>query len=234
MKKIIVANWKAQLSPSQAGKWLEVFKESFRADSAIQVVLAPSFLHFSSLKADFDSLDGIALAAQDVSPFPPGSYTGSIPAAWLKATAQYVLIGHRERRRYFHETVQDAANKVQEAISAGLSPILCVDRDIVGRQLAALDSPDMDALVVAYTPDDAVALEKERNLDDVSETAAYLAELTGGCPVLYGGGIHAGNVAGYMALPGLSGVMTASGCLDPHAFIDLLGNAGKALTEGKV
>lgn len=231
MKKIIVANWKAQLSPSRSKQWLDAFRMSFKEDSAIQVVLAPSFLHFAHLQADFESLAGVALAAQDISPFPPGKYTGSIPAAWLAGKVQYALIGHRERRRYFHETVQDAANKVGEAISAGLSPILCVDRDIAGRQIAALDSADMEGLIVAYTPDDAVTLELERNIEEVADVAAYLTELTGGSPVLYGGGVHAGNVAGYMAVPGLSGVMTAGGCLDPHAFIDLLGNASTVLAK---
>lgn len=229
MKKIILANWKAHFSPGKAAQWLVAFKRKYQPDPCLQVVLAPSFLHLPLLKDEFDPSDNIFLAAQDVSPYPPGSYTGAVPAAWLMGMADYVLVGHRERRRYFHESIQDVANKVRETVAAGLQPILCLDREIAGPQIAALDSSDMERLILAYTPDDAVALEIARSVDAVSETAAYFAELSGGCPVLYGGGVHAGNVAVFMASPHLSGVMTASGCLDPHEFINLLNNAERAV-----
>lgn len=229
MKKIILANWKAYISSAQAAQWLVAFKRKYQPDSGLQVVMAPSYLHLPLLKDELEPFDDVFLAAQDVSPFPMGGYTGSIPADWLRGLADFVLIGHRERRRYFHETVQDAANKVREAVAAGITPILCMDREMAGPQIAALDSSDMERLILAYTPDDAEALEISRSVDGVEEAAAFFGELSGGCPVLYGGGVNAANVAAFMASPHLSGVMTASGCLDPNKFISLLDNAERAI-----
>lgn len=229
MQKIVLANWKAHLSPAKAVQWLVAFKRRYQADSSLQVVLAPSFLHLPLLADEFDAADSIFWAAQDVSPYPPGGYTGTVPAAWLKELADYVLIGHRERRRYFHENVQDVANKAREAVSAGLKPILCMDRDMAGEQIAALDSTDMEQMLLAYTPDDAEAREQAASIAAVADTASYFAELSGGCPVLYGGGIHAGNVAGFIACPDLAGVMTATGSLNADNFIELLANAAGAL-----
>lgn len=229
MKKIILANWKVNVSPAKAEQWLVEFKRKYQPDPFLQVILAPSFLHLPVLQDTFDPSDDIFWAAQDVSPYPPGNYTGAVPAVWLNKLADFVLIGHRERRRYFHETVQDEANKVRESVSAGLTPILCVNREIAGSQMAALDSADMEQLILAYTPEDAEALEIASSVDAVSETAAYFTKLSGGCPVLYGGGVNAGNVALFMASRHLSGVMTAAGSLDPHEFVSLLNNAGRAV-----
>jgi triosephosphate isomerase len=233
MKKIVLANWKANISPHKAAQWLAEFKKHYQPDPAVKVVLAPSFLHLHQVQDIFTPTDNIFWAAQDISPYPPGSYTGSIPAAWLKDMAQFVLIGHRERRRYFHETVQDVANKAREAVAAGLTPILCMDRETAGPQIAAIDNADLDRLILAYTPDDAISFKTARGVAEIADAAAYFAELSGGCPVLYGGGVHAGNVAVFMSVPYLSGAMTATGSLDPQEFVSLLKNAGRAVaTKG--
>jgi triosephosphate isomerase len=229
MQKFILANWKANLSPAKALQWLTDFKSKYQPNPRLQVVLTPSFLHLPLLVDTFTAADHVSWAAQDVSPYPPGSYTGAIPAAWLKGLADFVLIGHRERRRYFHENVQDIANKAKEAVSAGVKPILCMNREVAGPQIAALDSMDLEKMILAYTPYDADALERAGSLHAVSDTAAYFAKLSGGCPVLYGGGVNAGNVADFLASPHLAGVMTAAGSLDPGDFITLLANAGRAV-----
>ena len=224
-ERIVLANWKANLSPAHASTWLASFKEKYHPAAGIRVVLAAPFLHLPMFFNEYNLSDKVSWAAQDVSPFPPGGYTGAVPAAWIKGMVEFVLIGHRERRRYFHESVMDSANKVSEVADIGLTPILCMDREIAGKQIAALDRADMDNMIIAYTPDDAEALEVSRELDTVAENAAYLKEISGGCPVLYGGGVNKDNVADLLAMPQLSGVMVASGCIDPQDFIDLLHNA---------
>ena len=139
------------------------------------------------------------------------------------------MIGHRERRRYFHETMQDAANKVNEAVAAGLHPILCMDRNEAGAQVAALDLAGLERVIPAYTPADAVQLEVARSAGAIAGAAEYFSELSGGRPVLYGGGVNADTVGDLIVLPRLAGVMTAAGCLDPKLFINLLARAGEAL-----
>ncbi len=229
MDKIILANWKAHLSPAGAEKWLAEFAKGYRPLPGLRVILAVPFLHLDRVRQQAARLGRVRLAAQDVSPYPPGSYTGATPAAWLAGVTEYVLIGHRERRRYFHETPQDAANKVSEAVAAGLRPILCMDRSEAGAQVAALDPAGLEQLIAAYTPADAVQLEVARSAGAIAEGAEYFSGLAGGRPVLYGGGVNADTVGELIALPQLAGVMTAAGCLDPRHFIDLLARAGEAL-----
>lgn len=230
--KIVLANWKASLSPAAVEGWLAAFAAGYRPSPLLQVVLAVPFLVLVGLRDRSRSLPRVTLAAQDVSPFPQGGYTGATPADWLAGLADYVLVGHRERRRYFHETDQDAANKVNEAVAASLQPILCVSREGLGRQLAALEAADLDKIILACTADEAEALEVARRPASVADDLRYFARLGEGRPVLYGGGVQAGNVGGLIALPECAGVMVAGGCLDPVEFNRLLRQADQALVQG--
>lgn len=230
-EKIILANWKAHLSPAQAEKWMDDFVRLYRPSST-HVILAVPCLVLPAVHSRTREMKNVFLAAQDVSPFPPGGYTGATPAAWLQGVVDYVLIGHRERRRYFHETAQDAANKVSETVAAGLRPILCLTETEIMGQLAPIDSADLERLILAYTPDDAEALEVARKRETVGATVRQMAEAGGGRQVLYGGGVNADNVADFIAIAGLAGVMTAGGSLKSGEFIRLLNNADRALGSG--
>jgi triosephosphate isomerase (TIM) len=230
-EKIILANWKAHLSPAQAEKWMSDFVRLYRPSPA-RVILAVPYLVLASVHAFTREMNNVSLAAQDISPFPPGGYTGATPAAWLQGIVDYVLIGHRERRRYFHETTQDAGNKVNEAAAAGLRPILCLTGTELMGQLAPIDSAALEQLILAYTPEDAEALEVARNREAVGATIRQLAEASGGRPVLYGGGVNADNVADFITIAGLAGVMTAGGSLRSGEFVRLLNNADRALGAG--
>lgn len=231
-EKIVLANWKASLSPLAAGRWCDAFAGQYRPPSLLRVVLAVPFLMLADLQSRCRDLPGVILAAQDVSPFPQGGYTGATPADWLRGLADYVLVGHRERRRYFHETNQDAANKVSETLAAELQPILCVSRAGLAGQLSALEAADLEKVLLACTADEADTLEVARSAASVADDARYFARMSGGRPVLYGGGVDFDNVAGLIALPEIAGVMVAGGCLDPGNFIRLLDNAERALASG--
>jgi triosephosphate isomerase len=231
-EKIVLANWKASLSPAAAARWLDAFAGRYRPSKRLRVVLAVPLLMLADLQGRCRDLPGVALAAQDVSPFPQGGYTGATPADWLRGMAEYVLVGHRERRRYFHETNQDAANKVSETLAAELQPILCASRAGLASQLAALETADLEKTLLAFTPEEAEALEVARSAAGVAESVRYVTGFTGGEPVLYGGGVNFGNVAPLIILPEIAGVMVAGGCLDPLAFVRLLDNAERALATG--
>lgn len=228
-EKLVVANWKANLSLLQAEKWLTAFSDGYTHVPGIRIVLAVPFPFLVPLQSRFKSLSGVAWAAQDISPFPLGNYTGAVPAAWLKDLVDYALVGHRERRRYFHETIQEVANKSSEALAEDICPILCVDMDVARQQAAAIEPEEMERLVVAYTPADADNLEVARNVSSVVDGVRRVASLFPGCPVLYGGGVKSSNVAELFRSPEVSGVMAAGGCLNPLSFLELLNNAARSL-----
>ena len=231
MKKLVVANWKANLSLLQAEKWLVEFSSGYSPVAGVRVILAVPFPFLFPLYKRFKSLPGVSWAAQDISSYPVGNYTGAVPAAWLNDLVDYALIGHRERRKYFHETIQDVANKASEAPEEDIEPILCVDLDTARQQAAAIESEDLERLIVAYTPADADQLEIARSVSATADGVRQVAALFPGCPVLYGGGVNGGNVAELFKLPQVSGVMAAGGCLDPHSFVELVRNAGESLAS---
>lgn len=222
MKKRVVANWKANLSPTHAEQWIQVFTDRYQARENIEVVLAVPFLYMERISRRVQGLAGVCLAAQGVSPFPGGSYTGATPAAWLEKTVQYALLGHRERRKYFHESVQDVAAQVRECVAVGITPILCMGDDNPADMRAALDGPELEAVIPAYTPDTAVALEKARDVTGILKGVARLSSYFRDRPVLYGGGVDVENSSALLALPEVSGVMLGRGCLDPEPFVLLL------------
>jgi triosephosphate isomerase len=228
VKKLVVANWKDRLSPQSAEEWLAEFADGYTPTEEVEIILAVPLFLLRQVGSRCADLPGVGIAVQDVSPFPAGGYTGATPAAWLQGMAGYTLVGHQERRRYFHETDRDAANKVSAALAAGLTPLLCTDEQGVRGQLAALETEDLHRVILAYTPPDAVNLEVARQPGTVAEEAQRFARLSGGRPVLYGGGVHAGNVALLAALPELAGIMTAAGCLEADRFLRLLANVRQA------
>ncbi len=222
MEKIIVANWKANLTPEKAMQWCDAFTAALQSHRGIEIVLAVPALCLERIHEKTKTIAGLSLAAQGVSPYPQGNYTGALPAAWLRGLAKYTLIGHRERRRYFHESVQDVAKQVSEALAEDLQPIVCVDRDLLMQQTALLSTEEMDRILWAFTPETTVALEMTRNKEDISAMVALIAKRTRNRPVLYGGGVTAENSGAIWGISGVAGLMLGQECLDAQAFAALV------------
>ncbi len=222
MKKMIVANWKANLSPERAMQWLDAFATVYRPRVDVEVILAVPILALPTVAAKVEALPGVSLASQSVSAYPQGSYTGSTPASWLRGLATYTLIGHRERRRYFHETVQDVARQVYESLAEDLRPIICFDAELLIAQTAAMAVEELSHLIWAYTPDTPASLEMARSTADISAILPKIAQKTDNRPVLYGGGVTVDNGGGLWQIPGLHGLMLGKGCLDAAAFASLI------------
>ena len=222
MEKIILANWKAHLSGHHVDEWLTTFMDGFRQKEGLDVVVAPPFLYMERVFSRLEDKKGITLAAQSVSPYPPGNYTGATPARWLTGIVRYALAGHRERRKYFHESISDIAAQVRECVSVGIQPILCLDGKGLAEMKAALDMDELQALMVAYTPEASVALETAPELASIEKEVARLREYFPGCPVLYGGGVGPDNGAEIMGLAGINGLLVGRNCLDAVRFSQLV------------
>lgn len=226
MKRIVVANWKANLSPKHATDWIEEFSRSYKASQTVTVVLAVPFLCMNSVAAKIEGLDQVEIAAQGVSPYPPGSYTGATPASWLRGFVKYALVGHQERRNHFQEGVQSVAAQVRECVAAGIVPIICLDQENKSSQLAALDSSDLDQSLLAFTPKDAVQLEVPAANQEIVTLMKSFGAAANGVPVLYGGGVTPDNAAELMGLESVRGLLVGRGCLDGGGFAQLVNSLG--------
>lgn len=219
-KRYLIGNWKCNKTISQAQEWFAQFLDMYQPDPQVQIIVAPPVMLLPQL-ADYlitQSVQGVSLAVQDISPFPPGSYTGSVAADMLKGIADFAIIGHSERRRYFHETSQDATNKVSEAADAGITPIICVEKAYAMSQLTSLLDIDCDRLIIAYSPVDALSYRAPEPVDMVSESIEYINQIFPNQPIVYGGAISADNSRHYVEVKKLSGLFVGSASLDPRSF----------------
>ena len=227
MKRYVIANWKCHKTGDDARQWLDDFADLYVPQKSVEVVVAPSYICLENLAAYLKNLnlENVHLAAQDISPFPRGGYTGAVAADMVKKLVEYVIVGHSERRRYFHETRQDVINKVTEVVDADLIPIVCIEHPSAHTQLSPLHDLDIRELIVAYGPVDSVTFRIPESPEKVEETLEQFRETSGNWPMVYGGALLPVNVEEYLILPSLSGVFVGASSLDAVKFADIVRKA---------
>ncbi len=230
MTFLILANFKSHKISSEAKKWLEIVS-AHPFSSEVEVSVAPSPIHLElfsdklahrqpdvQTRRSTDSPD-ISLAAQDVSPFPVGSYTGAVNASQLVDLGiKYCLVGHSERRRYFHETPSDVAAKVRQLLDVGITPIICLSTEDITPQFAALDDSLRARCLFCYEPPGDIGGTESAAPEDIKKVTDRIHSYAPTHPVMYGGSVNEQNVAA-LRLLGLGGVLVATACLDPKQFI---------------
>lgn len=212
--------------------------------NALRVAIFPTMLSLSAV-VDLVTDTEIAVGAQHVAWSPAGAYTGAVSATFVHAAgASYTLVGHSERRHVFGETNADVRQRLEAAIEAGLTPILCVgetQQDLdegkrkyrLQRQLQkALEGLKLgeQGLFVAYEP--VWAISKGGNgvpctPEDAADVHQWLAvEIASygftDVPLLYGGSVNAQNVVSYLELEGVDGVLVGSASCTYEKFSPLL------------
>ena len=180
-----------------------------------------------------------AIGAQDVSAHDHGAFTGEISATMLHdAGAKYVIVGHSERRMYHGETNEIVRQKAQMALSAGLTPIICVgetmDERNAGKTLEIIESgvresvPDTGGdVIVAYEPRWAIGAGITPTDDEIATAHKLIAETLdkmgrGGTPILYGASVKGNNAAQIMSIPHVDGVLVGGASLKPDDLIPII------------
>lgn len=209
MTFLVVANFKSNMTLDQVQSWLKAVKPT---DA---MIVAPSFPHLSLFK-------GFVLAGQDVSSFPKGSYTGAVNAEQLKELgATYCIVGHSERRRYFHETASDVANKVKELISVGITPLVCMDETDVAPQFAALDTEYLEKCIYCYEPSEGIGGTETATPEQITAVRTSIAKFVENPRFIYGGSVNPDNISNLLKL-NLSGVLVGSTSLNPEKYLDVV------------
>ena len=222
----LIANWKSHKTLDEATRFFDSL-QNLELNPQVKNIIAPPAPYLQSLLVQVtDSNVPIILAAQSISPFPFGAYTGEVSAAMVKDWAHYVIVGHSERRKYFHESYQDVANKIAQILEHNLTPILCVDEPYMHAQFDALGPENIPQLIVAYEPLTAIGSGDPDTPEHAAKIATQIKEIANAnLPVLYGGSVTADNVHTFTSLPEINGALVGGASLDPESWQDLINAA---------
>lgn len=252
-QKIAAGNWKMNTTLDEGKSLIDAIVESLKnhplngtPDERL-VILGTPFITLESAARQIAEVAHIRIAAQNCYHEEKGAYTGEVSAAMIKSTgAQYVIIGHSERREYFGESHEVLARKVDLALKNGLTPIFCCGEklevrdknghfDLVKKQveesLFHLNAATFSKVVIAYEPVWAIGTGVTASNEQAQEMHAFIRELVAGkygadiagkTTILYGGSVNAKNSAELFAQPDVDGGLVGGASLKAEDFITII------------
>lgn len=240
-KKLIVGNWKMNYDVHQSSLFVHKLSELTRTHRGVDVVLAPTMLALQTLSLQVNHRQ-FKLAAQNIYWRDHGAFTGEVSASQLHGIAQYVIVGHSERRLVFFESDKDVRNKVAAVLRNNMKPILCVGEttfersegetddvlhDQVTGGLANITSEEIEHVTIAYEPVWAIGSGNSALPADVEKAVAAIrrqvkamfgAEASKQVRVLYGGSVNTDNARAYLNAPGVDGLLVGGASLNAVQF----------------
>lgn len=240
-RPMVAGNWKMHGSKTSNQALLAELERSVRPDWPIDIVVFPPYVYLADAVRVLE--DGrILVGAQDVCAESGGAFTGQVGAAMLKDVGcTYVIVGHSERRRWYHEDDTLVARKFAAALAGGLKPVLCVGEtleereakrteSVVARQVEAvvnmLGVAGFADAVLAYEPVWAIGTGRTATPEQAQAVHAFLrsrigahdAKIAGQLRILYGGSVKAGNAAELFAMPDVDGGLVGGASLSADEF----------------
>src|SRR5919106_1740760 len=237
---IVAGNWKMNTDAAGAGDLVEGIKSAGADDvQGVEKILCPPFVYLPVV-AELIKGTSLRLGAQDVHWEAKGAFTGEVSATMVKDFAEYVIIGHSERRQYFGETDDSVNRKLKSALDHGLIPIVCVGEtghehgagmthEVLERQgdgaLSGVKLPE--SAVIAYEPVWAIGTGVAATAEDANESIGFIRGLIAasqGAPVadavriLYGGSVTPENIAEFAGEPEVDGGLIGGASLVAASF----------------
>ena len=243
---VIAGNWKMNMTVDQAIELVKGIHYGYKNPGQVDVVVAPPSTSIHPV-AQYLKDSHISVAAQNMHWEESGAFTGEISAPFIKdAGADYVIIGHSERRQYFKETDKTVNKKMHSAIKHDLIPIMCVGetlgeredgrlQDVIQRQvmdgLDGIESFAATDIIIAYEPVWAIGTGKTATSEQAEEVHSFIRSLlhkihdtkkANGIRILYGGSMNSKHAAELLALPNIDGGLIGGASLVASDFIDII------------
>ncbi|HJD53778.1 MAG TPA: triose-phosphate isomerase [Candidatus Avibacteroides avistercoris] len=242
-KNIVAGNWKMNKTLQEGIALAKELNEVLANERPnCDVIICTPFIHLASVTPLVDSAK-IGVGAENCADKESGAYTGEVSAAMVASTgAKYVILGHSERRAYYHETPEILKEKVRLALANGLTPIFCVgevleereagkQNEVVYGQLAGslfdLSAEDFSRLIIAYEPVWAIGTGKTATAAQAQEIHAYIRsviaekygkDVADNTSILYGGSCKASNARELFANPDVDGGLIGGASLKAADF----------------
>jgi triosephosphate isomerase (TIM) len=247
-KQIAAANWKMNLTYQEAEKLLSaVIKESGDLSPNQQVIFAVPFPYLIMAKSQTDGEPGYAVAAQNCYSKKSGAYTGEVSAEMIRSVGiSYCILGHSERREYFHETNEELAIRVSLCLEYDITPVFCcgetLDLRDAGKELNhvkkqlkeslfSLDEEQIRKLIIAYEPVWAIGTGRTASTEQAQEMHAHIRktiaskygkDAADSIPILYGGSVKASNATEIFAAPDVDGGLVGGAALVAQDFVSII------------
>jgi len=239
-RHVLAGNWKMYKTPSETRAFFEKFIPAVQGVSDRDIVICPPFIDIPAA-VDAASKTNVAIGGQNIFwEVKDGAYTGETSGRMLKdAGVQWVIVGHSERREYFHETDETVYRRTLAALEVGLKPIVCVgerlkDREdgqtnwVLERQfnhgIAKLTPEQFAQIAIAYEPVWAIGTGRTATPEIAEEAHAFIRSQIqekyghGDTRILYGGSVKPDNVKGLMAQEDIDGALVGGASLDATSF----------------
>lgn len=235
--KFVAGNWKMNKTVEEARALVSLIGKDLNNLTNVEIVLCPPAMSIVAV-ANLVGGTKIGVGAQNLHWEPKGAFTGEISAEMIREFCGYVIIGHSERRTYFHETDQSVSKKVKAALQAGLIPIVCVGETLEENQsgktsavvrsqvlngLNTISSDEASQIIIAYEPVWAIGTGLASSPEDAQNVhkniiRKALSELFGEqtaekIRILYGGSVTAANAAEFFNQPDIDGALVGGASL---------------------
>jgi triosephosphate isomerase len=243
---VIAGNWKMFKTAREAVLFVKELRSVLKDVAGVEIIVAPAFVAVFPVAEALRNTN-IGVAAQNLYWEREGAFTGEVSAAMIKdAGAEYVIVGHSERRRLFGETDASVNRKVGAAIAAGLTPIVCVGETLEERErsetlgvldrqlkggLDGLTGQQVAELILAYEPVWAIGTGRNATAVQAQEAHAHLrtrirhwfgGDAAEHCHVLYGGSVKPDNIAELIREPDVDGALVGGASLDVRSFAEIV------------